>query len=121
MRLLLDTHALLWALEDEPRLGPRARALLAAPQEALFVSLASAWEMALKVSLGKLALSLPVEQMTERLPPLGIGLLPSSCGTSGGSKRCLHHRDPFDRMLAAQALVEGLTLVSADRVFDAMA
>jgi PIN domain nuclease of toxin-antitoxin system len=111
----------LWALEDEPRLGPRARALLAAPQEALFVSLASAWEMALKVSLGKLRLSLPVERMmSERLPPLGVSLLPVELRHVGRVETLpYHHRDPFARMLAAQALVEGLTLVSADRVFDA--
>jgi PIN domain nuclease of toxin-antitoxin system len=121
MRLLLDTHALLWALEDDPKLGARARGHLNGATEAVFVSLASAWEMAVKVSLGKLRLSLPVEQMVaDRLPPLGISLLPIELRHVGRVESLpYHHRDPFDRMLAAQSLVEGLTLVSADGVFDA--
>jgi PIN domain nuclease of toxin-antitoxin system len=120
MRLLLDTHALLWALEDDPRLGQQARALLGAPQEAVFVSLASAWEMAIKQSLGKLRLSQPVERiMAERLPSLRVGLLPIDIRHVGRVETLpFHHRDPFDRMLAAQALVEGLALISSDVVFD---
>jgi PIN domain nuclease of toxin-antitoxin system len=77
MRLLLDTHALLWAMEDDARLGPRARALLNAPPEAVYLSIASVWELAIKQSIGKLRLALPVEKLIEeRALPLGIGLLP---------------------------------------------
>jgi PIN domain nuclease of toxin-antitoxin system len=121
MRLLLDTHALLWAMEDDPRLGARARSLLAAPQEAVFVSLVSAWEMAIKQSIGKLRLSLPVGRLiAERLPPLGVSLLSIDMRHVGRVETLpFHHRDPFERMIAAQALVEGLTRVGADAVFDA--
>jgi PIN domain nuclease of toxin-antitoxin system len=121
MRLLLDTHALLWALYDHPRLGTRARELFSAPQEQLFVSVVSAWEMAIKKSLGKLQLSMPVERLVaERLPPLGVSLLPVTMAHVGRVESLpFHHRDPFDRMLAAQALTEGLVLVSADAAFDA--
>ena len=121
MRLLLDTHALLWALEADPRLGQRARALLGAPQEAVFVSIASGWEMAVKQSIGKLRLARPVERLlADDLPRLGITLLPIDVRHVGRVEALpFHHRDPFDRMLAAQALVEGFALVSADAAFDA--
>lgn len=120
MRLLLDTHALLWALEDAPRLSARARSLLSVPQDAILVSHASAWEMAIKQSLGKLSLAEPVTRlMADRLRPLGIALLPISMDHIGLVESLpLHHRDPSDRMLAAQALVEGLTVVSGDGAFD---
>ena len=106
MRLLLDTHALLWALDDHPRLGRRARELLLEPREEMLVSIASAWEMAIKQSLGKLRLSLPVGRMiAERLGPVGVTLLPISVAHIGRLETLpFHHRDPFDRMLAAQAL-----------------
>ena len=118
MRLLLDTHALLWALEDHPRLGPRARIELGGAGNTLYVSVASAWEMAIKQSLGKLKLSTPVERlMAERVKPLGINVLPIEM-THVARVEALpfHHRDPFDRMLAAQCLSEGL---AADASFDA--
>ena len=87
----------------------------------MLVSVASAWEMSIKQSLGKLQLSLPVERLVaDRLPAVGIGLLPIEMAHIGHLERLpLHHRDPFDRMLAAQALAEGLAIVSADEAFDA--
>lgn len=121
MRHLLDTHTLLWAMEDHPRLSPRARALLVAPEDAILMSVASAWEMAIKQSLGKLRLSAPVAQVVpERLIANGITLLPIHLTHIGKLETLpFHHRDPFDRMLAAQALAEGLAIVSADEAFDA--
>jgi PIN domain nuclease of toxin-antitoxin system len=97
------------------------RELLLEPQEEMLVSIASAWEMAIKQSLGKLRLSLPVGRMVaERLGPVGVTLLPISVAHIGRLETLpFHHRDPFDRMLAAQALAEGLTVVSADEAFDA--
>lgn len=121
MRFLLDTHTLLWALDDHPKLGARARELLVTPQDGLIVSIASAWDMAIKQSLGKLRLTLPVERLiTERLPLLGVTVLPIQIARIGRLETLpFHHRDPFDRMLAAQALAEGLTVLSADEALDA--
>lgn len=112
--LLLDTHALLWWLAGEP-LGDEASRRIADPATPVAVSAASIWEAAIKVQLGKLDApeSLAEVAMEEGFEPLDItfdhaelaGRLPQ------------HHRDPFDRMLVAQARVERLTIVSRDRVF----
>lgn len=116
MRLLLDTHVFLWWQADSARLGKHARrAIIKA--EAVFVSAASAWEVAVKSALGKLRLPAPFEQAVEesamqKLPVLfphaaALAQLPG------------HHADPFDRMLLAQARVEGLVLVTADAALAA--
>lgn len=112
MRLLLDTHALLWWLSDDPRLGPRARGSIALPDVEVLVSVVSLWEARIKQALGKLDIpdsfrASIAEQGFRELPILGehtdeLLRLPS------------HHRDPFDRLLIAQARYAGLTLVSAD-------
>ncbi|HEY7062377.1 MAG TPA: type II toxin-antitoxin system VapC family toxin [Chloroflexota bacterium] len=116
MKLLLDTNALLWWLADSERLGPAARRSIADPTNAIYVSAASAWEIAIKIGLGKLNVpanattwlpaalaanrftSLPIEVehalAVEQLPP--------------------HHKDPFDRLLIAQARIEGLTILTGD-------
>jgi PIN domain nuclease of toxin-antitoxin system len=114
MRVLLDTHALLWWLEGSRRLSKRARAAIADESTEVLVSAASAWEIATKVRLGKLpsAASLPamLAQVIreQRFASLGISLEHGSrAGALGGT-----HRDPFDRMLIAQAQAENLDLVS---------
>ncbi len=121
MRLLLDTHALLWWWTDDPRLLEAARDAIANPENEIWVSAASAWEIATKERLGKLEL-LPnltlrfndlIEQSRFRL--LAID---ASHALLAGSLR-QDHRDPFDRMLAAQAQIENLHLVTTDRAFEA--
>jgi PIN domain nuclease of toxin-antitoxin system len=115
VRLLLDTNALLWALVSPARLGAARRAI-EDPANDVFVSAASAWEIAIKLSLGKLdappdaATWLPVQLAARRFTPLPIGL------EHALSVEALppHHRDPFDRLLVAQAIVERLTIVSGD-------
>ena len=112
MRLLLDTHALLWALEAPASLTPDARAAIENPRNPVLVSAASAWEMGVKVSVGKLRAPRDLgDQLREKrfttLPVtlehgLRVGELP------------LLHRDPFDRLLVAQAQLEGLTIVTRD-------
>jgi PIN domain nuclease of toxin-antitoxin system len=118
-RLLLDTHAFLWLAADGPLSGPAAAALVSEDSE-VFLSLASVWEMAVKSSLGRLTLHLPLERLVREqaransLQLLGIHIdhvlevehLPWV------------HRDPFDRLLVAQARREGLCLVSRDAVLD---
>lgn len=111
-RLLLDTHAFLWWLADDPRLGEKARALIADPANEVFVSAASGWEAAIKAALGKLELPGPLDAAVEEE---GFTHMPITFfhGEQAGSLPP-HHRDPFDRMLVAQAQAEGLTVVTAD-------
>lgn len=116
MRLLLDTHIVLWAMADDPRL-PRALRDAVTGAEALFISAATVWEVAIKSSLGKL--EVPADLFDRALAagaqPLAITW--THARTVAGLPP--HHADPFDRMMIAQARAEGLTLVSVDRQFAA--
>lgn len=121
MRLLADTHVMLWALlRPEALAPPAARALRAADNEVL-VSAGSLWEIAIKEALGKLRLpGPPAEWLPGALERTGFGTLAIGAAhalTAGALPP--HHRDPFDRMLIAQALSESLTVVSRDRRFAA--
>src|ERR1019366_620827 len=117
MRLLLDTHILLWWLADSPSLSDRARELIADPDNAVFVSAVSLWELWLKQSLGKLRL--PAD-FTERLGAESFESLPLTASqTRQVSLLPWCHRDPFDRMLVAQAQVEKLVLLTADEALAA--
>jgi PIN domain nuclease of toxin-antitoxin system len=118
MRVLLDTHAFLWFIADDTRLPPRARSTIADAGD-VFLSLASCWEMAIKVSIGKLTLSTPVERfLPEHLALNSIQLLEIDLVHAAAvASLPFHHRDPFDRLLAAQAKREQLAVVSADPVF----
>lgn len=120
-RLLLDTHTLLWALAQPTSLSIRASALIRDTANSAFVSAASAWELATKHRLGRLPQAEAiVTGYAAHLAILGAEELPirSSHALLAGGFR-LEHRDPFDRMLAAQALIEGLALVSDDLAFQA--
>jgi|SRR5215510_2692793 len=120
MKLLLDTHTFLWFLDDSPQLSPKGKALLEA-DNALLLSIASLWEIAIKLRLGKLTVGVPIEVlMTQQLTHNDIDLLPITVASLiVVSTLPLHHRDPFDRLLIAQAMVEQLPIVSADPAFDA--
>ena len=113
---LVDTHALLWWLFDDPKLSPTARAVLADPANSLYVSSASAWEIATKHRLGKLpSAGVLVHDIAGWVARAGFRELPvtiSHAQRAGAARQ--PHRDPFDRMLAAQSVIEGLPLVSAD-------
>lgn len=114
MKLLLDTHAFIWWRAESKRLKAPARRAIAAADE-VFVSAASAWEVAIKTALGKLRLPGPFEPAVVES---GFRELPVSFRhTSLLLTLPLHHADPFDRLLAAQAAAEALTLVTHDRVF----
>ena len=121
MRLLLDTQALLWWMADSPRLGPKARELIADAASDVWVSVASAWEIAIKVGLGRLDLSEPAHECFPReLERGGFEILPIGLEHAlSVDSLPYHHRDPFDRMLIAQARMEGLRIVTADRLFAA--
>ncbi|KVL22488.1 type II toxin-antitoxin system VapC family toxin [Burkholderia sp. MSMB1826] len=112
MRLLLDTHIFLWSVTDDPKLSARARRLIADADER-FVSSASIWEAAIKAGLGKL--DVDVDRLVRVLRASGFRELPVRA-VHGAAVRNLpsHHRDPFDRLLVAQAQHEPLRLVAAD-------
>ncbi len=116
MRLLLDTHILLWALLSPDRIPPAARAAIAEPANDVLVSVASLWEIAIKHALGRLVL--PLDRLPALIAELGCTVLPIALPhafAAGALPR--HHADPFDRMLIAQARHEGLTLVTVNTMF----
>jgi PIN domain nuclease of toxin-antitoxin system len=119
MRLLLDTHAFLWWVHDAKELSRRARGAIADPRNETLLSLASCWEMAIKLSLGKLKLPASMDRfIPEQLAINGFRQLDIGFRhVARVAGLTFHHRDPFDRLLVAQALEEDLTLVSADVVF----
>lgn len=115
MRLLLDTHVLLWWLADEGLTDP-ARDAIADPENLVMVSAASAWEISVKKALGKLAAP---DDLARQVGESGFTALPISLahGIAAGELP-RHHDDPFDRMLIAQALLEGLTIITRDKRFS---
>jgi len=120
MRLLLDTHTLLWWVEDDPQLSASARSSISDEHNQCFVSLVSAWEMSIKASLNKLRLTVPVlDYFRQHLPGNNFQPLPITMEHVTRVQHLpFHHRDPFDRLLLAQAQQERLALVSADTVFS---
>jgi len=121
VNLLLDTHTFLWFIAGDSNLSKTARAAIEDENNSRYLSVASLWEIAIKVSIEKLELSEPFETLIpEQLAENGIELLDISVEhTALVASMLFHHRDPFDRLIAAQANVERMALVSADEVFDA--
>jgi len=120
MRHLIDAHSLIWALDDPTKLSAAAVTALQDPGNELLVGAGTMWELSIKTALAKLTLSLPFRQWMEKaMADLGLIVLPITLDHADRQSRLpLHHRDPFDRLLAAQALVEGIPVVSADAIFD---
>ena len=120
MKLLLDTQVWLWMQAEPDRLGPEARRLLEDTRNALLLSAASSWEMAIKYALGKLDLpESPDTYVPDRMRRSGVTPLPVAHGHAVAvASLPHHHRDPFDRLLVAQAAVERLPLMTTDPVFD---
>jgi PIN domain nuclease of toxin-antitoxin system len=119
-RLLLDTHVFLWWVNDAPDLTAAARLAISDPDNECYLSLASCWEIAIKSSLGKLKLARPFERfVSEQLRANNFTLLNIELRhTARVEKLPFHHRDPFDRLLIAQAITEKLIIVAADRAFS---
>ncbi len=114
MRLLLDTHIFIWASSDPSRLSKTASAAISGDGNTLFVSAATAWEIAIKVSTGRLRF--PLDRFEATADEMGLEPLEVTVAHGLAAGRLpRHHNDPFDRMLIAQARAEGLTLVTADR------
>jgi PIN domain nuclease of toxin-antitoxin system len=120
MNLLLDTHTFLWFIAGDSNLSKAARSAIEDLNNNLYLSVASVWEIAIKVSIDKLELSEPFETfIPEQLAENGIELLDISVEHAAQIVSMpFHHRDPFDRLIAAQSNVEKMTLLSVDEVFD---
>lgn len=114
MRLLLDTHIIIWALSEPDKLSEKAKSLIE-KAELIFVSSASIWEMSIKSSLGKLEVDL--DEITAELNKMDVLELPVTWEHSKQVKKLEHHhRDPFDHLLIAQAVCEPLILVTHDEI-----
>ncbi|GAB5465367.1 MAG: type II toxin-antitoxin system VapC family toxin [Candidatus Kapaibacteriales bacterium] len=118
MRLLLDTHAFIWFVDDSPQLGSKIKALIE-NSASISISIASIWEIGIKRSLNKLDFDVTMEGIFEEIVNLYIALLEISKHNLIELERLpMHHRDPFERLLIAQAISEKMTLVSKDRHFN---
>ncbi len=123
MKLLIDTHTFIWFVMGNTKLSAVARTLIEADNNEKIVSTASLWEIAIKLSIGKLNLGLSFDEfVSKQLYGNGFDLLKIDTEhISSVSTPPLHHRDPFDRLLIAQAIVENIPVVSADKAFDSYA
>src|SRR5262249_47752832 len=121
VRLLLDTHAFLWFITGDAQLSAVAHGLISDPLNDVLISPASYWEVAIKVSMQKYPLTVPFETfIDEGIAGNGFEILPMEVRHAAALAALpFHHKDPFDRMIVAQALVEGIPLVSADALLDA--
>ena len=120
MRLLLDTHTFLWWINNDPSLSEPARIAIASELNECYLSLASCWELAIKTSIGKLQLTKTVDRfIPEELAANDFQLLSTDFRHVAKVETLpFHHRDPFDRLLVAQALIEKMTVISADTVLS---
>ncbi len=120
MKFLLDTHTLLWIAEHNDRLSKNAAELFLNPKNEILLSVASIWEMTIKISIGKLELGMPLTTFVRRhVSGNGIKLLDIRPEHLFRIEELpLHHRDPFDRLLVAQCALDDLTIISIDSSFD---
>jgi PIN domain nuclease of toxin-antitoxin system len=120
VNLLLDTHAFLWFVLDDPALSATAKAHITGPANAKFISPASYWEIAIKMSMGKYSLTVPHDVFFETaITNNGFRVLHiEPHHTAQVVVLPFHHKDPFDRLLIAQAIVENMPIISADTTFD---
>ncbi len=119
MRILIDTHTFIWYTGASSNLTPQAKNLIASETADVFISIVSIWEISIKVALGKLEIEGDFDQLLNVFSKYDIEILPLDfTHTVRQSSMPFHHKDPFDRMIAAQALVEEIDLISLDDVFD---
>jgi PIN domain nuclease of toxin-antitoxin system len=119
MKILLDTHSFIWFVEDDPRLAVRIKQIIEKPSNEIYLSIASLWEMAIKMQLKKLNLNKSIDEIIDLAILNGFELLPIL--TEHIIKLTtldFHHRDPFDRIILAQGLVENHEIISGDEIFD---
>ena len=119
MKCLLDSHTFLWFADDAPELSVHARSLILDASVSIAVSMASFWEISIKNSLGKLRLDAGFEDLLDVAKTNWSDILPINFDhTTLVNKPPLHHRDPFDRMIIAQAIVENMDIIGKDTDFD---
>ena len=121
MRLLIDSHALIWFVDQHQQLSAVSHAAMSNPSNELLLSAGSIWEIGIKVGLGKLVLTQPyLLWMSQALSDLGITVLPITVEYADAQASLpKHHSDPFDRLIVAQAIIEKVSIVSADGRMDA--
>ena len=119
MKYLIDTHVFIWFAENSVSLLQSVKDLIEDENSDIFISIASLWEISIKTSIGKLPMSRKFEDLVDVLNENLIEILPISFAhTVENNKLPFHHRDPFDRIIIAQAIVENIDFISADAVFD---
>ncbi len=119
MKVLIDTHVFLWFILGQRQCSTSARAIIESPTNNCLISIASLWEIGIKHTLGKLELHKPIKDFFEAIRSGGFAAMPiEPAHIIELSRLPLHHRDPFDRMLIAQAKVEGMKLLTADPQFN---
>lgn len=119
MEYLLDTHTFLWFINGDAQLSKKAMEAIVDPDAIRYISIASFWEIAIKVNLGKLSLDMPYIDLRQQVTDNGFEILPITFShTAELISLDLHHRDPFDRIIIAQALSERLILISKDGNFE---
>lgn len=120
MRFLLDTHTFLWFVTNDMKLGEKARQLISEPTNQIFISPATYWEVAIKVSIGKYPLTVPFEVFfNTALEENSFSILPIGINHAAVlASLPMHHRDPFDRMIIAQSIAEKIPVISSDAQFD---
>ena len=119
MPYLLDSHTVIWFYEGSPQISDKVKDLVCDPANSILVSSASLWEIAIKISIGKLRLSISLETLVEKLESDLIGVVaPAPKHILSVISLPFHHRDPFDRMLVAQALAEGYVVLFKDTQLD---
>jgi PIN domain nuclease of toxin-antitoxin system len=118
VKVLVDTHAFLWFVAGDARLSRRARRAIESNEDAWCLSAASVWELAIKSSLGRLSLPAPAREYIADKVQRGLRVLAIEWSHAAAVERLpFHHRDPFDRLIVAQAQADGLTIVTRDSVF----
>ena len=118
-KFLIDTHTFIWLIDDDPKLSSTCKGLIEDSDNEIFISIASLWEMAIKISIGKLKVAGVLQQMIDELYLRNIQIL--SINPSHVLKvetLPFHHKDPFDRIIVAQCLVENITAISVDEILD---
>jgi len=119
MNLLLDTHTVIWFLNGDPQLSKAASFVISDEGGVRLVSMASVWEMAIKIKTGKLDIGFPLDDLMDKLVLNGIMILPIEFRhIQHTNKLDIHHRDPFDRIIIAQSIAEDLTIISKDKNFS---
>ena len=118
MKLLLDTHTFIWFINGDKRLSSKAKTEILKSSNSKFVSIVSIWEMAVKISLGKLKINHPYKDVIRQIEKNGFEILPVIFEHTDVVRQLeFHHRDPFDRLLIAQAISEEMTIISKDENF----